>query len=305
LGEEKGLAKSDSTALAIPLVSPEEAGLAMATYQKLCNSILIPWDKRTFDKDDVLTQDSDFQRIRVKDRGGKSYERDFPKKSAFRKLALFYGVSTELVSSEKKDKPDSSFTWSYIIKASVNTKDGKTRFTTGEGTCDSKEMSRGEFGNVRVEHDTKATAWTRAVNRAVSDLIGFGQVSAEEMTAGGSTEPRKVIDSDSRVVEDEPPTQPQTPPPKQQPSEPQAKGSLASIKMPPKVSANWMKYTLEELGVNTTDKLTITEDLQSITILKKANLDDTEFKTINRLVELVKGTYDTKPAVHWKIAIPR
>ena len=302
MGEEKGLAKSDSTALAIPLVSPEEAGLAMATYQKLCNSILIPWDKRQFNND-VLVQESDFQRIRVKEKSGKSYEKDFPKKSAFRKLALFYGVSTELVSSERKDRPDGSFTWSYIIKASVTTKEGRTRSTPGEGTCDSKEMSRGEYGNVRVEHDTKATAWTRAVNRAVSDLIGFGQVSAEEMTAGGNTEPRKVIDSDSRVVEDEPPTEPPTQPSQQPPAPPV--GSLASIKMPPKVSANWMKYTLEELGVNTTDKLTITEDLQSITILKKANLDDTEFKTINRLVELVKGTYDTKPAVHWKIAIPR
>ena len=65
--------ESEVSALAVPLVNPEEAAMAMATYQRLCNSILIPWDKRRFDAD-VLTQDSDFQRIRVKDRSGRSYE---------------------------------------------------------------------------------------------------------------------------------------------------------------------------------------------------------------------------------------
>ena len=299
MAEEKNIEKSDVPALAVPLVNPEDAEMAMATYQKLCNSILIPWDKRKFDGD-VLTQDSDFQRIKVKDRAGKSYERDFPKKSAFRKLALFYGVSTELVSSARTDRPDSSFTWGYIIKASVTNKEGKTRFTTGEGTCDSKEMSRGEYGNVRVEHDTRATAWTRAVNRAVSDLIGFGQVSAEEMTPGGTTEPRKVIDADARIVEDQPP--PGVPAPQ---STAAKERTLAPIKIPDKVSANWVKYSLEELGVNTTDKLDFKEDLMGITVLRKANLDDTEFKTVSRLVELVKGAYESKPAPHWKIHIPR
>ena len=299
MAEEKNIEKTEAPALAIPLVNPEDAEMAMVTYQKLCNSILIPWDKKKFDGD-VLTQDSDFQRIKVKDRQGKSYERDFPKKSAFRKLALFYGVSTELVSSARADRPDSSFTWSYIIKASVTSKDGKTRFTTGEGTCDSKEMSRGEYGNVRVEHDTKATAWTRAVNRAVSDLIGFGQVSAEEMTPGGTTEPRKVIDADSRIVEDEPPPGLPT-----QQHAGAKERTLAPIKIPEKVSANWIKYTLEELGVNTTDKLDFKEDLQNIIVLKKASLDDTEFKTVSRLIENVKGAYESKPAPHWKIPIPR
>jgi hypothetical protein len=290
--------ESEVSALAVPLVNPEEAAMAMATYQKLCNSILIPWDKRKIDGE-VLVQDSDFQRIRVKDKSGKSCERDFPKKSAFRKLALFYGVSTELVSSERVDRPDGSFTWSYIIRASVTNKECKTRFTTGEGTCDSKEMSRGEYGNVSVEHDTKATAWTRAVNRAVSDLIGFGQVSAEEMTPGGATEPRRVIDADARVVEEPPP---------QAPAPPQAgakERTLSPIKVPDKPTATWVKYTLEELGVNTTEKLDFKEDLTGIIVLRKANLDDTEFKTVSRLVELVKGAYESKPAPHWKIPIPR
>jgi len=30
-------------------------------------------------------------------------------------------------------------------------------------------------------HNLVSTAWTRAVNRAVSDLVGFGEVSAEEV----------------------------------------------------------------------------------------------------------------------------
>ena len=52
------------------------------------------------------------------------------------------------------------------------------RFAFGVGACASNERN---FSH--VEHDTRSTAHTRAKNRAVSDLIGGGEVSAEEMMA--------------------------------------------------------------------------------------------------------------------------
>lgn len=194
------------------LVSPEEAGQMMAIYQDLCMKILVPWEKRRFEKGpggvEILAQDSDFQRISVYDKASKrSYARDFPKKSAFRKLALFYGVSTDLVSKEKTLKEGGGFVWTYRVRASITSKDGRVRSVTQEGSCDSKEMERGGQ-NTRIEHDSASTALTRATNRAISDLIGFGQVSAEEMTPGSTPEPREIVPSEAKVVEEKPVTPP-------------------------------------------------------------------------------------------------
>ena len=44
-----------------------------------------------------------------------------------------------------------------------------------------------DYGNYNV-HNLVATAHTRAVNRAISDLVGFGEVSAEEVQASGDIE---------------------------------------------------------------------------------------------------------------------
>ena len=51
-------------------------------------------------------------------------------------------------------------------------------FADGWGNC-----SRGERGFAHPNHDIPATAHTRATNRAIADLIGAGEVTAEEMQA--------------------------------------------------------------------------------------------------------------------------
>jgi hypothetical protein len=48
----------------------------------------------------------------------------------------------------------------------------------GIGTCSTTER---KFS--KPEHDILAIAHTRAKNRAISDLIGLGEVSAEELEA--------------------------------------------------------------------------------------------------------------------------
>jgi hypothetical protein len=53
------------------------------------------------------------------------------------------------------------------------------RHADGDGTCASNEK-RFRKGDQRMEHNLTATAATRAVNRAVSNLVAFGAVSAEE-----------------------------------------------------------------------------------------------------------------------------
>lgn len=129
------------------------------------------------------------------DIGGKK----FRKKSGWRKLGVAFGVSLEM-RSEQETRDDRG----RIIRAKtiVRAIAPNGRFSDGLGVADIFEKccqpgcSKG--GKHRhcaancpgvvhfsgVEHDIPATAYTRAANRAQSDLFGMGEVSAEEITDG-------------------------------------------------------------------------------------------------------------------------
>jgi len=183
----------------LPVLDVEAAKNAMVIYQQLCAAVLVPWGSREFEQTEdgrVIKVESDYQRIRtkVKNEEGKDEQvwRDFPKKSAWRKLARFYGVSTEIMDKERTVREDGTYIWSYTVRAT--SKDGVSQM--GEGSCDSNEITNAR----RKEHDTKATAHTRAKNRAISDLIGFGQVSAEEVSSPGDD--AKVVDASYAIIDD-------------------------------------------------------------------------------------------------------
>jgi hypothetical protein len=110
-----------------------------------------------------LLKDDDYQTINNK---------PFVKKSGWRKLATVFNVSDEIVECERKDRADNSFVWTFRVRAIAP----NGRFSEAIGSCDSNER---KFS--KLEHDVKATAHTRAKSRAISDLIGAGEVSAEEM----------------------------------------------------------------------------------------------------------------------------
>ena len=165
--------REENTSITLmPVLDPEQAAAAYNAYLKLCESILIPYDKRIV-KNGVVIQESDYQRITQRKKvDGKwiAEQVDFPKKSAWRKLSKFYGVSTEILEKNREDHEDGSFTWNYSVRAWQGPVS-----TTGEASCTNTEKG------TKSRHDTKATAHTRAKSRAISDLIGFGQVSAEEI----------------------------------------------------------------------------------------------------------------------------
>jgi len=190
----------------MPVVSPEDAKMAYNAYLQLCQSILIPYDKRIV-KDGVVVQESDYSRIAQKKKVGNKWVTEFidaPKKSAFRKLAKFYGVSTEILEKSSETHKDKSYTWHFTVKAWQ----GAVQ-TTGEGSCTNNEK-----GRERTIHDTKATAHTRAKSRAISDLIGFGQVSAEEIEEGEEQkESRRQVEAQYEQVSEvtEESTEPETP----------------------------------------------------------------------------------------------
>jgi hypothetical protein len=109
-----------------------------------------------------LLNDNDFVTIQ-----GKQY----PVKTAYRKLGLAFGISTELIQEKRLDLKD-YFMYEVTIKAiSPN-----GRFMTCVASCASNEK---KFNR---DADVRAIAQTRATNRAISDLLGgvLG-VSAEEI----------------------------------------------------------------------------------------------------------------------------
>lgn len=111
----------------------------------------------------VILDRKDFQNIQGK---------DFIKKSGWRKFATFYNLTDTIVQEDRIESGDGSFIWK--IKVLCTAPNG--RVTEGVAICSSREKS-----GARIEHDVYSTAHTRAKNRAISDMIAAGEVSAEEM----------------------------------------------------------------------------------------------------------------------------
>jgi len=135
----------------LPLVTPEEAAAQWARFEALKSKLLV---------------DDDYQLIAGK--------RHF-KRSGLRKLGVYFGISDRLLKEERTDRDDGSFNWRVVVQAIAP----NGRSCVGVGACDSRERN---FAH--VEHDIYATAHTRAKNRAISDMIAGGAVSAEELTTG-------------------------------------------------------------------------------------------------------------------------
>jgi hypothetical protein len=114
----------------------------------------------------------------------KDGNRDFKKKSAWRKLARHFGISTEVVrQQERYMAPEDGAGAAPIFIATVVVRANAPWGQSAEsvGACATDE----ETGRRTITiADAIATAETRATNRAISNLIAMGEVSAEEMSKG-------------------------------------------------------------------------------------------------------------------------
>lgn len=168
-----------------PLMNPIEARQAIQEYEALKAAIVQP---------------GDVQKIQG---------RDFLKKSFWRRVATCFGVSLELVSEERGFDEGKHLYYSVLYRAVAP--NGRTMI--GDGYCSTAEQGHGAW----PEHNVRATAHTRAKNRAISDLVGGGEVSAEEM--------QDYVDS--------------TPPPPTRPTRPAPARSTRNDEIP-------MTFTVEE-----------------------------------------------------------
>ncbi len=134
-------------------------------YQRLCKGLL---------------NDNDYQEIIVKEKDENGnyvkVKRHFKKKSAWQKLSRAFNVDTEIVDREiERTKMGRVREAYYCVRATLP----NGRSVESDALC-----SRSEKGKDKVsDHTIMSTAKTRATNRAIAELIGAGEVSAEEMSA--------------------------------------------------------------------------------------------------------------------------
>lgn len=114
----------------------------------------------------------DFQVIVNKKTGEK---RKHPKKSFVRKVQRFFNVSCEIIQDEPLyNKEGKIIAWLARARA-IHAATGA--FQEADGSCGFDE----KIDQHKTLHNIRAHAITRAKNRAILDLVGFGEVSAEEI----------------------------------------------------------------------------------------------------------------------------
>jgi hypothetical protein len=110
----------------------------------------------------------------------KEGDREFKKKSAWRKLQRYFSISTDVVEITKEFIGD-EFMATVTVRASAPW--GQTAMAAGSCATDEEKGRR----SITMA-DAVGTAETRATNRAVSNLIAMGEVSAEEIGERGKAD---------------------------------------------------------------------------------------------------------------------
>lgn len=128
--------------------SPERVLAAMKAFEWFKSNALTP---------------NDYQPI-----AGKNYI----KKSGWMKIALACNVSLEKREERVEDLESGVRVYHYTYRAIAPS--GRFADAVGSASTDEREFTH-------EVHDVRALAQTRACNRAISNLVGGGEVSAEEM----------------------------------------------------------------------------------------------------------------------------
>ena len=108
--------------------------------------------------------------------------RRFRRRMYWTAIAAAFGIDVELVSIERIVEGEG---WGYTAVARATAPNG--RHVDGDGACFASEKRSGQ----RTEHNVRAHAVTRAKNRAVADLCGFGEVSADEIDLEAGAPPAR------------------------------------------------------------------------------------------------------------------
>ncbi|MEM2002163.1 MAG: hypothetical protein QXT77_05930 [Candidatus Methanomethylicaceae archaeon] len=108
-------------------------------------------------------------------------EKPYILKSGWRKLAFAFNLSDEIIREEKESKDGETI---YRIWVRVTAPNGRSVVAVGCASSVERKFTH-------EAHDPYALAHTRAKNRAISDILGLGEVSAEEMFG---TDEKPIVD---------------------------------------------------------------------------------------------------------------
>lgn len=103
-------------------------------------------------------------------------------KSYWRAIATAFNLTVVCIDEKHVQGAGKSTDWGWLTTYRATAPNG--RIADGDGSCFASEKTGRGQGTV---HNVRSHAHTRAYNRAVSNLVGFGEVSAEEMPAPVST----------------------------------------------------------------------------------------------------------------------
>jgi len=101
----------------------------------------------------------------------------FRTKTNWRATSVAYHVTVTVERDERivlDGEPDN---YMWIVTCRATAPNGRS--VVGDGACSAAEKYRGRLRP--TEHNVRSHAHTRAFNRAISNLVGFGEVSAEEI----------------------------------------------------------------------------------------------------------------------------
>ena len=102
--------------------------------------------------------------------------KEHPTKSFVRKVSRFFNLSCEITEDEAIEVGGEIIGWKASARA---THIGTGQYQEADGSCEMSEKSKDQ----QTIHNVRAHAITRAKNRAILDLVGFGEVSAEEINS--------------------------------------------------------------------------------------------------------------------------
>jgi len=107
--------------------------------------------------------------------------KDHRKKMYWMGVATAFNIDVELLGEPRKEVLEDG-DWGYLAMARATAPNG--RRMDGDGACFASEKK----GMVATVHNVRAHAATRAINRAISNLVGFGEVSADEINRDAPAE---------------------------------------------------------------------------------------------------------------------
>lgn len=102
----------------------------------------------------------------------------YRKKSYWRAVAMAFKLNVDLLQETQITSPANEKDWGWLATYVARAHNGQ--YAVGDGACFASEKQYASGKNEDTVHNVRSNAHTRAYNRAVSNLVGFGEVSAEE-----------------------------------------------------------------------------------------------------------------------------